>query len=160
MATALQTLPTESLRVTYENGKFVLDDEPWIAEWSKLRACTSALEWFEQIIEAERAAYRLKKIVKHEPLFDPEDAAFPDNEIQSRGLTAEEKQRIIHLRLSEQFSVAALATRFNCGRTTIRRVFAEYEQRSHNPSAVQHGPNREHGDQVFSEKGVTQFGRS
>jgi hypothetical protein len=59
--------------------------------------------------------------------------------------TPEETQRILHLIFVEHVPVAAVATRFGVGCSTIRRVLEIYKSREHNPSAIAWGPNRAHG---------------
>lgn len=63
--------------------------------------------------------------------------------VHKRDLSPEDVQVILHLRFAEHIALAAIATRFGVGNSTIRRICEEFEQREqHNPSSVQPSASR------------------
>jgi Homeodomain-like domain-containing protein len=103
-----------------------------------------------QLVEERIVHFRSLRI---KPSLDATSFNAEDEETPSPGnhyihkclLSTEQKQQILFLR-DEGMSVDDLAKRFHCGRSTIRRILAAYDERAHNPSALQPGPNRKHGD--------------
>jgi hypothetical protein len=57
-------------------------------------------------------------------------------------LTAEQVQRILHLRFVEHVPVQDIAPRFNRSKNTIMRVIQVYKSRPHGPSSIQPGKSR------------------
>jgi hypothetical protein len=111
----------------------------------------SFYSFVSQLVVERIVHYRSMRIKPSSLLdnFEEEGAAAEqrdDDRIHKRQLSAEDIQRAIHLRFTQGVSVAGIAIRLSCGISTVRRVCDEYERRQHNPSAVQPGPSRRHGN--------------
>jgi hypothetical protein len=129
LATAQSTLqPQPSTKYVVFIRKAFLKD---LLEWFEATGGAYSLDlskFLTEIIEERLAEYRSLRIKpKLAPGFKKNGETIrQDNYVHQRQLSPAQVQQILHLRL--ELSIEDLARRFQCGRTTIRRMLERYDR--------------------------------